>query len=82
VKCAISANATVLYHPVSNGVAECAIGALTATARAMLHDAGLPKKLWAKAFSTATYLRNRVPRALDRLTPFELLYSMNPDLAD
>jgi len=63
--------------------AEHAIGALTATARAMLHDTGLPKKLWAKAFSTATYLHNRAPtRALDGLTPFELLYGMNPDLAD
>jgi len=79
----IKLHMTVPYHPASNGVAECAIGVLTATARAMLHNAGLPKKLWAEAFSTATYLRNRTPtRALDGLTPFELLYGMKPDLAD
>ena len=49
----------------------------------MLHDAGLPQKLWAEAFSTATYLRNRTPtRVLDGLTPFELLYGVKPDLAD
>jgi len=73
----------VPYHPASNGVAERAIGVQTATARAMLRNTSLPKKLWADAFSTATYLRNRTPtRALDRHTPFELLYGMKPDLAD
>jgi len=74
---------TVSYHPTSNGVAERAIEVLTAAAHAMLHNAGLPQILWAEAFSTATYLRNRtLTRALDRLTPFELLYGMKPDLAD
>jgi len=70
----IKLQTTVPYHPVSNGVADCAIEVLTAAARAMLHDAGLLQKLWAEAFSTATYLCNRTPmRALDGLTPFELL---------
>ena len=42
-----------------------------------------PQKLWAEAFSTATYLRNRTPtRVLDGLTPFELLYGVKPDPAD
>jgi len=64
-------------------VAERAIEVLTVAARAMLHDAGLPQILWAEAFSIATYLCNRTPtRALDGLTPFELLYGMKPDLAD
>jgi hypothetical protein len=41
----------------------------------MLHDSGLPKCLWAEAFSTATYVHNRTPtKALDGLTPFEALY--------
>jgi len=51
----------VLYHPASNGVAECTIEVQTATAHAMLCDTSLPKKLWAEAFSTATYLHNRMP---------------------
>jgi len=73
----IKLHTTVPYHPALNGVAERAIEVLTAAARAMLHDAGLPQKLWAEAFSTVTYLCNRTPtRALDGLTPFELLYGM------
>jgi len=64
----IKLHMTVLYHPALNGVAKRAIGVLTVAAHAMLHDAGLPEKLWAEAFSTATYLCNRTPtRALNRL---------------
>jgi len=64
----IKLHTTVLYHPASNGVAERAIGVLAAAAHAMLHDAGLPEKLWAETFSTVTYLRNRTPtRALNGL---------------
>jgi len=70
----IKLHTTVLYHPASNGEAKHAIGVLTAAAHAMLHDASLPEKLWAEAFSIATYLHNRTSmRALDRLTPFKLL---------
>jgi len=64
----IKLHTTLLYHPASNRVAERAIGVLTAAAHAMLHNAGLPEKLWAEAFGTATYLRNRtLTRALNGL---------------
>jgi hypothetical protein len=36
----------VLYHPSSNGVVERHVGMLTETARTMLHDSGLPQRLW------------------------------------
>jgi len=79
----VKLHTTVSYHPASNGVAERATGVLTTTVCAVLRDASLPKKLWAEAFSTATYLRNRTPtRVLDGLTPFELLYGVKPDLSD
>jgi transposase InsO family protein len=79
----IRLSTTVPYHPASNGIAERAIGVLTGTVRAMLHDSGLPKFLWAEAFSTATYVHNRTPtKALGGLTPFEVLYGMKPDVRD
>ena len=49
----------------------------------MLHDSGLPKCLWAEAFSTAMYMHNRtLTKALDGLTPYEVLHGMKPDLAN
>ena len=56
---------------------------LTNIMRAMLHNSGLLKCLWAEAFSTATYVHNRMlMKALDRLTPYEVLHGTKPDLAD
>ena len=79
----IKLNTTVLYHPALNGVAKRAIGVLTNSVQAMLHDSGLPKYLWAEVFSTATYVHNRTPMsALDRLTPYEKLYSMKLNISD
>ena len=40
---------SVRYSPESNGVAERTIGVLTNAVRAMLHDSGHPKSLWAEA---------------------------------
>ena len=79
----IKLNMTVPYHPASNGVAEWVIGVLTNSVRAMLHDSGLPKYLWAEAFNTATYVHNRTPmRALGGLTPYEVLYKTKPNISD
>ena len=79
----IKLNTTVLYHPASNGVAEHTIGVLTNTVCAMLHDVGLPKSLWAEAYCTATYVRNRTPtKTLNGHTPYEMLYDVKPALAD
>jgi hypothetical protein len=52
----IQLNTSVRYSPESNGVAERTIGVLTGAVRAMLHDSGLPKFLWAEAFSAVTYV--------------------------
>lgn len=73
----------VPYHPASNGVAERMIGVLTSAARAMLHDAGLPKSLWAEAYNTATFVRNRsLTAALEGRTPYEIVRGTKPDVSD
>ena len=78
----IKLNTSVPYSPESNGVAGRTIGVLTSAVRAMLHDSGLPKYLWAEAFSAATYVHNRTPtKALGGRTPYEVLYGMKPDVS-
>ena len=40
------------------------------------------RKMWAEAFSTATYVHNRTPtRALGGKTPYEMLYGVKPNVA-
>jgi len=78
----IKLHTSVRYSPESNGVAERTIGVLTNVVRAMLHDSGLPKFLWAEAFNAATYVHNRTPtKALGGRTPFEVLYGTKPELS-
>src|SRR5882757_4515829 len=78
----IKLHTSVRYSLESNGIAERTIGVLTSSVRAMLHDSGLPKFLWAEAFNTATYVHNRMPmKALGGLTPYEALYGVKPDVS-
>jgi len=58
------------------------IGMLTNAVRAMLHNSGLPRFLWAEVYNTVTYLHNRTPtRALGGRTPYEVLYGMKLDVS-
>lgn len=52
---------TVPKTPEQNGVAERMNRTLVETVRAMLSDSKLPKKFWAEALSTASYVRNWSP---------------------
>ena len=52
---------TVPKSPEQNGVAERMNRTLVESIRSMLADSKLPKRFWAEALSTATYLRNRCP---------------------
>ena len=73
----------VPYHPASNGIAKHTIRVLTSSVRTMLTDSGLPKSLWAEAFNTATYVQNStLTRVLDGCTPYDMVYSVKPDLTD
>ena len=67
--------------PEQNGVAERLNRSLVEAVRTMLHEANLPKKFWAEALSTATYVRNRCPTsALTNKTPFEALTGSKPNV--
>jgi hypothetical protein len=72
---------TVHDTPEHNGVAERGNRTNLEIVRAMLHDSGLPKFLWAEAVSHAIHLRNRIwTRAIGNSTPYELFTGSKPDL--
>src|SRR6266404_4182170 len=48
----------------------------------MMHQADLPRKLWAEAICYAAWLKNRLPtKVLGNTTPYEKLYGNKPHLA-
>ncbi|GKA31556.1 retrovirus-related pol polyprotein from transposon TNT 1-94 [Tanacetum coccineum] len=64
------------YTPQQNGRAERKHRHLVETGLAMLFHAHVPASYWVDAFSSATYIINRLPtKLLGNHSPFELLYS-------
>lgn len=78
----IEAQLTAAYSPQQNGVAERKNRSLIEMARCMLIDAGMHKRYWGEAVSTANYLQNRLPTKPTEKTPYELWYSKVPDVGD
>jgi Integrase core domain. len=60
----ITAEFSVVGTPEQNGFIERAGGIIITTARALILDSGLPKKLWPEAVRAAVYLINRTPTTL------------------
>lgn len=58
-KCGIVNQTTIPHTPEQNGMAERMNRTIVERAKCLLFDAGLPKKFWAEAVNTATYLINR-----------------------
>jgi hypothetical protein len=69
------------YTPEQNGATERLNRTLMEKTRSMLADAGLPKKAWAEATSTANYLRNVSPVSGRSRTPWELMHGVKPDIS-
>ena len=68
--------------PQHNGIAEFLNHRLLKCVRALLHQADLPKNLWAEAIKFAVWLKNRTStKALGNVTPYERLYGQKPNLS-
>lgn len=73
---------TIAYTPEQNGVSERANRTIVERARTMLSDAGLEKRFWAEAVSTAVYLKNRAPTvAVKGKTPLEAWSGKRPNIS-
>ena len=73
---------TIRKTPEQNGVAERMNRTLVEVVRSMLSESGLPKRFWAEALATATYLRNRSPTvAVNGMTPIEAWSGTKPNVA-
>lgn len=68
------------YTPSQNGRAERKHRHITETGLALLFHSHVPSYFWVDAFSTATYIINRLPTSiLNNISPFELLYCKPPN---
>ncbi|KAK1612928.1 hypothetical protein QYE76_036601 [Lolium multiflorum] len=71
---------TIPYTPQQNGVAERMNRTIISKARCMLSNAGMHRRFWAEAASTACYLINRSPCIpLDKKTPIEVWSGSSAD---
>ncbi|KAI3680197.1 hypothetical protein L2E82_50582 [Cichorium intybus] len=68
------------YTPQQNGRAERMHRHIVETGLAMLFHAHVPASFWVDAFSSATFIINRLPtKVLDNQSPFQVLYSRLPN---
>lgn len=66
------------YTPEQNGTAERNNRTVIETIRTLLVQGELPGKLWAEAANTAVYLRNRIVKRGQKVTPFEMFRGKKP----
>jgi transposase InsO family protein len=73
---------TVPYNPQQNRVTERKNRTIVGSARAMIHDQGLPMFLWVEACCTVVYIQNRSPHTiLGKLIPEEIYTGSRPNVS-
>src|SRR6267142_5761211 len=77
----IEIQATALYSPLQNGVAEHMNRTLVELACAMLLGQKLPEFLWEPAVVHAAYLWNRSFTHMVPCTPYEQWHMLKPNIA-
>lgn len=78
----IQHQSSIPHTPEQNGLAERTIRTITEKARCMLQDANLPKKYWAEAIHTATYIKNHTTSTtLEHKSPIEIWSGKKPDVS-
>lgn len=84
----VSHETTVPYTPQQNGAAERSVRTVSETANNLMQQAvaymgriTMDSTLWGEAVKTAAYVLNRVPRANNDKTPYELLTGKKPDVS-
>ena len=78
----IKHESSVPHCPQQNGVAERMNRTLVESAKAMTFHAGLSKRYWAEAVTTAAFIRNRVVTSASGETPHERWYEKVPDVSN
>ena len=69
--------------PEHNGVAERLNRTILEKVRAMFHESGLPKFLWAEVTVHVVYLKNRTwTRTIGNTTPYKILNGRKPNVAN
>jgi hypothetical protein len=77
--CGIEQRFSCPYTPAQNGKAERKHRHITETGLTLLFHAHTPLTMWVEAFSTATYIINRLPTlVLQNASPYEVLYGNSP----
>lgn len=69
------------YTPQQNGVAERNNRTIIEVVRTLLAGSELPKSLWAEATNTAVYIRNRVIKHGEKMTPYEKFCGRKPGVS-